>query len=144
MQSLRKKSPSQVLKKGYSDEEVQHIYELGRLSLENGNLRRAETIFKGLTEVAPEYWQGWLAMAVMQAQSSKLEEAADSARRALVIEPEAAEAMILLASIYLTLGDYNLAGTHLGEIGDLIESGLTTNPHIIRLYRLQLTRYESR
>ena len=49
-----RRSPSEVLKRGYADEEVGHLYELGRLCLENGDLRRGEIVLSGITAIAPD------------------------------------------------------------------------------------------
>jgi len=136
--------PSQVLKRGYSEEEVDSIYELGRLFLENGDLRRAEVIMAGLIEVAPDFAPAWLAASVMHVQKGNIEEAISTAERALQVQPDSAEAMLLLSACLLTTGDFNTAGTYLGEIGEKIESGAIDNSYIKRFYNAQLVRYQGR
>lgn len=139
-----RRSPSEVLKRGYSDEEVGHIYELARLSLENGDLRRAEVILNGITEVAPEFWPAWLGMSCVYVQNRAYEEAVYAARQALRLQPECNEAMLFLIACLLTTGDFSAAGTYLGEIGEKIESGAALHPNLVRFYKGQLARYQSR
>jgi len=136
--------PSQVLKRGYSEEEIDSIYELGRLFLENGNSRRAEVIMTGLTEVAPEFSPAWLAASVMQVQKGNIDEAISFAERALQVQPDSSEAMLILSACLLTTGDFNTAGTYLGEVGEKIESGAVENSYIKRFYQAQLVRYQGR
>lgn len=135
---------SDVRRRGYSDEELSHIYELARTLLENGNVKRAESIVNGLIEVAPDFAPSWLAHGYIQILNKNYEAASDAARQALKANPESAEAMLLLVACVLTLGDFSSAGTYLGEIGELIESGRIEDPHLVRLYKGQLARYRLR
>ena len=144
MESPRKRAMSEILKRGYSDEEVNCIYELARFFLENGDLRRAETIFQGLTEVAPDYAPGWLGMAYIQIYNKEWDAAIAATRSALRVEPRSAEGLLYLTACLLTQGDFHTAGSHLGEVGDLIENGSVENPAISRFYKAQLARYQSR
>lgn len=144
MEPGRKRAISEVLKRGYSDEEVNCIYELARFFLENGDLRRAEVIFQGLIEVAPDYAPGWLGMAYIQVQNKEWDAAIGAARAALRVEPRSAEALLCLAACLLTQGDFHTAGTYIGEVSDLIENGAVENQSIVRFYKAQLTRYQSR
>lgn len=140
----RRRSPSEVLKRGYSDEEIAHLYELGRFFLENGDLRRAEVLLSGITEVAPDFGPGWLGMAYIQLQSKNIDGAVFSARQALRVEPEMVEALLYLATCLLTTGDLNAAGTYLGEVGEMIDSGTVDDANVIRFYKAQLARFQSR
>jgi tetratricopeptide (TPR) repeat protein len=137
-------SPSELLKRGYSEEEISHIYELGRLCLENGEIRRAEAIFQGLTEIVPEFSAGWLGLAYVGIQNKNLDDAIFAARQALRLDPEFNEAVLYLTCCLLSVGDYTTAGTYLGEIGEKIEGGAITHPNMIRFYRAQLMRYQNR
>ncbi|MBN8548285.1 MAG: tetratricopeptide repeat protein [Deltaproteobacteria bacterium] len=141
---VRKRQPSEVLKRGYSDEEIANIYELGRLSLENGNLRRAEAIMNGLIEVAPDFACAWLGMAYIHIQNRDFEAALQATRQALKIDPHFNEALLYLVACLLTTGDYSSAGTYLGELGELIESGGLDDPGMVRFYRTQMARYQNR
>jgi Tfp pilus assembly protein PilF len=143
-QPIRKRTTSDVLKRGYSDEEIANIYELGRLSLENGNLRRAEAIMSGLTEVAPDFSCAWLGMSYIHIQNGDVDAALQTTRQALKIDPNFKEALLYLVSCLLTTGDYSSAGTYLGEIGELIESGSLDDPGMIRFFKTQLARYQTR
>lgn len=140
----RKRSPSEILKRGYSDEEIANIYELGRLSLENGNLRRAEAILVGLVEVAPDFASAWLGMSYIHIQNRDFEAALQTTRQALKIDPNFHQATLYLIACLLTTGDYSSAGTYLGELGELIESGGLDDPGMLRFYRTQLARYQTR
>lgn len=138
------RTSSELLRSGYSDDEIDHLYELGRFFLENGEARKAEAVWNGLTSVAPAYAPAWLGMCVVQTQANAIEQAIHSARAALKADPESVEAMLFLASCFLTASDFNAAGTYLGEAGERIESGGVENPQLFRFYRAQLARYQSR
>lgn len=140
----RRRQPSEVLRRGYSADEVAHIYELGRFFLETGATRRAETIFQGLTEAAPDFALGWLGMAVVHIYLDDYQEAVLSAQRALKVDSQLSPAMLVLSACHLTLGDYNSAGTLLGEVGELIENGQVRNPDLVRFFRIQFVRYQNR
>lgn len=140
----RKRKLSEVLKRGYSDEEMRHIYELGRFCLENGQQRQAEVIFTGLTSVAPEFEIAWVALACAKLSLRSYEQAERSARRAIEINPDSVEAQLVLASILLMIGDYNGSGTYLGEVGEAIERGSVSNPNLKRFFSGQLVKYQSR
>lgn len=141
---VRKRRPSEVLKRGYADEEVRHIYELARLSLENGQLRSAEKLFTGITEVAPEFAEGWLGLSYIHTCAKRNNEAIFAARQALRVSPDCVEALLFLIAGLLTAGDVNSAGTYLGEVGERVESGSVNHPQLMRFYRAQLARYQAR
>lgn len=135
---------SDLVRRGYAEEEISSIYELGRLCLENGSLRQAETILLGLTEVAPDYAPAWLGMSYIHIQNRNFDGAIFAARQALRIDPNFTEAMLYLVACLLTTGDFNAAGTYLGEVSDKIEGGLVDDSNVIRFFRAQLARYQSR
>ena len=137
------RSPSDILKRGYADEEIQNIYELARVFLEGGQLKRAEAIFSGLTEIAPEFAAAWLGLAYIHIQNKAYESAAQAARTALQQDPEFVEAMLYLVACLLVAGDLNTAGTFLGEVSERVESGSVENPDAVRFFRMQLARYEN-
>ena len=142
--SDRERRPSEVLKRGYSDEEVQSIYALGKLFLESGDLRKAEVLFGGLTEIAPDFAAGWLGHAYVYASGRNFDQAIYCARQALRINPDLIEATLYLIALFLTTRDYNSAGTYLGEVGERVESGSVQSQELIRFYKGQLARYQSR
>ncbi|WKZ57176.1 MAG: hypothetical protein QY326_00510 [Bdellovibrionota bacterium] len=142
--ALRKRSPSEVLRRGYSDEEIAHIYELGLFFFENGDIRRGEIIMTGITEVAPDFQPAWLGLSYVQLQAGNYEAATRSAQHALKVDPVSVPAMLLLVACALTTGDATAAGTYLGEIGERIDSGEVSDPDILRFYRGQLARYQAR
>jgi hypothetical protein len=125
----------------YSSDEIAHIYELGRLFLENGYLQKGEAVMDGLTQVAPTFYPGWLALSYVRLVNGELEGALECARQAERSEPDRPEVLIYLVITFLAVGDFNGSGTYLGEIRELIEEGVITNPLIKRLYEAQLLRY---
>lgn len=139
-----KRRPSEVLKRGYANEEIGNIYELARLFLENGQLRRAETLLLGITEVAPDFAEGWLALSYVHTCHEQNNEAIFAARQALRIKPDFDEAMLFLIAGLMSAEDYNSAGTYLGEIAERIESGAITHPQLKRFYKALLARYKNR
>ena len=143
MDSPVTRSPSEVIKRGYTDEEILHIYELARVFLESGQLKRAEAIFTGLTEIAPEFAPAWLGLSYIHIQNKAYETATWAARTALQNDAEFIEAMLYLVACLLFAGDFNTAGTFLGEVGERIESGSVDNPDVVRFYQMQLARYEN-
>ena len=136
------RSPSELLKRGYSDEELSHIYELGRLFLENGQIKRAESIFTGVSEVAPDFPAAWLGLAYIQIINASYESACRYARIVLQLDPDNVAAMLYLVPCLLSLGDLNSAGTFLGEVGERIENGSVSDPDFVRFYKMQLVRYQ--
>ncbi|MCB0339917.1 MAG: hypothetical protein KDD53_09945 [Bdellovibrionales bacterium] len=140
----RSRKLSDVLKRGYSDEEVSHVYELGRLYLESGDLAKADSIFQGIVVVAPDFWPAWLGLSYIAVVTERFDQALNSARSALRVMPDSVEAVLFLVSSLISSGDFNTAGSYLGEIAEKIESGGVDNPNVIRFYRAQLARYENR
>lgn len=129
--------------RGYADEELGHIYALARLFLENGNLNAAEVIINGLLEVAPGFAAALLAKSYILIQKGDFESALQNCTQALRLNENFHEAMLFLIACLLTVGDYNNAGTYLGEIGDKIQNGTIDNPYFIRLYKSQLARFNA-
>ncbi|NDC37154.1 MAG: hypothetical protein EBZ48_03775 [Proteobacteria bacterium] len=144
MEVTRRRAVSELLKRSYSEDEVAAVYELGRFCLENGDLRRAETIFLGLSEVAPDFAPAWLGVAYVRVHAKEWDSAIAASRQALRIDPECAEALLFLVTCLLSASDFNSAGTYLGEFGDLVESGQVDSPVALRFYKAQLARYQNR
>jgi Tfp pilus assembly protein PilF len=135
---------NEVSGRGYSDEEVANIYELGRLYLESGNFKAAESIMRGLTEVAPSFTPSWLGLSYLFAMNKNHDSAIACARQALRSQSDSVEALLFLVAFLFSVGDVNSAGTFLGEAGELIESKVIDNHNILRFYRAQLARYQVR
>lgn len=131
-------------RRGYSDEEISAIYELGRLYLESGLFPAAENIMRGLTEVVPEFAPAWLGLCYLHTQNRNNDAALLAARQAVRMDARSVEAQLFLVACFLTSGDYNSAGTYLGEVGEAIELGGVDNPNVIRFFKAQLARYQSR
>lgn len=134
------KSPSEVLRRGYTDTELANIYALARLLLEGGDLGRASVVLKGVREIAPEYTPAWLASAYTAMEQGELESALAFSQRAIELEPGNVTALLYLICCLLTLGDTHSAGSYLGEVGERL-SGDITDQQLLRLYRSQLARY---
>jgi thioredoxin-like negative regulator of GroEL len=111
---------------------------------EHGEMKRAETIFQGLTEVAPQFAPAFIGMALVQFQAGQQELASQSIKQALKIAPQSTEALLFLIACLLTSGDFSSAGTYLGEVGEMIEEGEVEDPSHIRFFKLQLARYQNR
>ena len=135
---------SELPRRSYSEDEVVDIYELGRLWLESGQHRRAEAIMAGLNEVAPHFAPAWLGTSFLRGVAGDFDGALAAAKSALRAEPESVEAMLYVATVSLTLGDFSTAGTYLGEVGERIEQGRSHNPSVVRFFKMQLARYQSR
>lgn len=144
MKAVRERLPSEVIKRGYTDEELAQLYELARFSVEIGQLRRAEVILQGLVEVAPDYVPAWLGLCVVHLARKSHDQALQASQHAVRIAPSSLEAMLLLIACLLITGDFTTAGAYLGEVGERLESEMVDNPALNRFYRLQLARYQYR
>lgn len=140
--SPRKQGDS--LRRNYTDEEVFDIYSLGKLWLDTGQHKRAESLMSGLNEVAPGFAPAWLGTAYLKLTAGDYDDALRAAKSALRINPESAEAMLYIVALSLTLGDASTAGTYLGEVGESIEQDKVSNQHVARLFKMQLARYQNR
>lgn len=131
-------------RRGYSTEEVDTIYELGKLYLAGGNIQAAENIMQGLISVMPDYLPGWLALSYIHGINHNHDSALFAARQAVRIDATSTEAQLFLIACLLTVGDYNAAGTYLGEVNDKVENGSVDNAYHVRFFKAQLVRYHSR
>lgn len=137
----RSSEAPETVRSSYSKEELVDMYALAKMSLETGQIKRAEVITQGLTTVAPDFVPGWLALSVVSASLGNIEHSLEAARKALKIQPDSAPAMMLIVTTAMTLGDAGTAGTYLGEVKEMIEQGRVSDPNIIRLFRMQMVRY---
>ena len=129
---------------GYSDDEISSIYALAVSFLENGVLKQAEIIFAGLVEVLPEFVPAWLGLAYVRGQDGNYDSALVAAQQAVRYDEQSAAAILYLVTFLLTAGDLQSAGTYLGEIADRIESAELQDPQLIRFFRAQMVRYQTR
>lgn len=134
----------ELLKRGYSLEEIEHIYALGRIYLESGNLRQASLIFDGLADIVPTFLPAALAQSVIALFERNYSEAMKAAKRALGSNAQSIEATLLLVIAMLGLEDYNSAGTYLGEVREAIEAGTLREKNLVRIYKMLLARYRTR
>lgn len=128
----------------YSEQEVHLLYELGRLFLENGELRKAEVIFKGIISVDPTFVAAWLGLAYLYHYSSQIDEGIAAAKKVVQLEPGSIEGSLFLVIFLYSSGEISTAGAILGEVREKVESGLVKDPNILRIYRSQLERFSSR
>ncbi|GEM_PF-6108404 len=127
---------------GYSEEEIFSLYDLARLSVEAGELKRAESIANGLSEIAPDFAPAFLIMAYCQVWSKDYEAASDSSERAFKASPNDISVLFFVAATKLLVNDSQRAGTVLGEIGELLEKKRDLEGE--RLYKLLLARFQMR
>ena|SRR3990167_5419648 len=138
----RERSLSDVLKRGYSDDELAHIFALGRFHLENGAYPRALNVMRGLVTVAPEFVPAWLGLAYIHLMNGNSETALSAAREAYKLQPSSPLVVLYLITALLSMGDVAAAGAYLGEVGESIEQG-ESSPDLVRYYRMQLARYKN-
>ena len=141
MESAEKHLPSELLKRGYSNQEIGSIYELARLFMEGGDFRRAELILLGLREVSPDFAPARLALALVHYSKNEFELGIECVKQALKFIPGMPEAVLILAAGLMQLKEFNSAGTYLGELGERIEAGQIEEPKILRIYKALLLRY---
>lgn len=144
MSDVPARKQSEPPRRSYSRDEVVDIYELGKLWLETGQQKRAEAVMAGLNEVAPDFAPAWLGTAFLRGAKLDYEGVIAAATTALRLEPECVEAMLFMVIAALALKDSSMAGTYLGEVGDRIDQGMVANPSVVRLYKMQLSRYQNR
>lgn len=142
--NIRPRSPSEMIRRGYTDAEIESIFALARLFLESGSFSRASVILKGLIEVAPEFAPAWLALGYIAIMNGEYEQALGQSSQVLRRNPTNPEAMLMNVICSLSTGDINSAGTYLGELKDGIDGETINNPQLIRLYQSQLVRFQSR
>jgi hypothetical protein len=142
--NIRPRSPSDVIRRGYTDAEIESIFALGRLFVESGSFSRAVVILKGLTEVVPDYAPAWLALGYISIMNGEYEQALGHSGQVLRRNPTQPEAMLMNVICSLCTGDINSAGTYLGELKDAIDGEMINNPQLVRLYQSQLVRFQSR
>lgn len=138
------KTDSELVRKNYTDEEITLIYELARLSFESGNHRRAEILARGLIAVAPDFIPSYIVLAMVLAFSKIYDQANDLLQTVLRLNEHSLEAQLLAASIYLTQGNYTMAGTMLGEAAEQIKFASDVAPSLKSFYQIQLARFEGR
>lgn len=133
---------SEVIRKGYSDEEIRHIYALGKLFLENGQVHKSERIMIGLTYISPNFVPAWISLCYIYYISRQFTKALESIRQAHALEPSNPNVLVLLVLSLLEEQYIREAGTFLGELRELIELGEVESPLIERLYSSQVMRFE--
>ena len=139
----RERKASGLVKRGYSDNEVAAIYNLARIFLESGDIRRAQVIFKGLNIIAPNFAPAFLGTCAVCVSNADYDEALRAARKAHQLDLTLVESELFLTTCLLTAKDYNTAGTLLGGIAEKVENKEVADPQIIRFFNAQLARYRS-
>lgn len=144
MNSLIPRSSGDLSRSGYSEDEIFAIYALACTFLENGALKQGEALLVGLAEIVPDFSPVFMALAYIRGQDGNFESAQSLSEQALRIDPDSPAAMLYLITFLLTTGDMQTAGTYLGEIADRIESTDIQDPTLIRFFRAQMARYQTR
>ncbi len=139
-----KSAALQLTRRTYSAEEIDSLYEFGRVALQDGKLRIAEAVFHGLNHIAPDYAPAWLGSSYVHIFNAQIDQAVFCSRQAQRIDSESVEASLFLVACLMSTGDYNTAGTLLGEVGDRIEAGANFSPEVLRFYKAQLARFQNR
>lgn len=127
---------------GYSEDQIFALYELARISIEAGELKRAEVIASGLSEIAPDFAPAFLVLAYCQVWSKDYEAASDTSEKAFKIAPEDLSVLFFVAATKLLVNDSHRAGTILGEIGEKLDG--RRDHETERLYKLLLARFQMR
>ena len=131
------------IKKKYSDEELDAIYSLGLALIENGDIIKARNIFDGLIQVDNTFLPGLLGMIYLEIEAGNFQDASKLCQRALEVNPNSYETMLMYVACLISLEDFNKAGTYLGEIADAIEGEIIFDYDIIRFYKSQIIRYQN-
>ena len=128
-------------KRGYSDSEIQALFEIGRLHLVAGDLGAAEAIFRGLADLSTEYLPAWLGIAYVKYLEGDFEAGLHAARQAMRVDPNSISGLLMLINGLLCTEDINSAGAFLGEAREQLEVSVPPVEHR-RLYKMLLARYQ--
>lgn len=129
------------LSRRYSDAEVQAIFEVGRLQVVAGEIGAGEAIFRGLTDVAPDYLPAWIGIAYARYIEGDFEAGLQAARQAVRVDPNSIAGLLMLVNGLLCTDDINSAGAFLGEAREQLEVSAPPAEHR-KLYKLLLARYQ--
>ncbi|HMO01952.1 MAG TPA: hypothetical protein PKD37_01465 [Oligoflexia bacterium] len=143
-QKISEQEFKEISRARYSEDEQRSLYELGRFFLECGELEKAEQIFGGLNEVAPTFLFAWLGSAYVWYHAKNWDQGIFASRQALRILPESSEAILYLVVGLFNVGDFNSAGSYLGEINEQIDRGVKLSPPVSRFFKLSLARFQAR
>ena len=136
-------SPSEILRRGYSDQEVKDIYAFGRYLFGAGRLNDARAVFEAVSNIVPSFLPGWLGLCAVQVQIGNKEQAVSAARHAYRLGPDYPLVILFLIIALLGTGDYTAAGSYLGELGEKVDAGMVNDTRLVRLYRAQISRYRA-
>lgn len=143
----RKRRPSEVLRRGYSNEEIENIYALGRAYIISAKFGSAEKLFKGLSILAPDYVYGHLGLAYCQllkagGNQELLKKVLLTTKQALRIDPRNQHALIFHIIILLSISEFKSAGSYLGELGEQVESGKSLDADVQKFFNSQKLRFK--
>src|SRR5438132_4048853 len=104
--------PRRVLAK--EDRERWNDYGIGLLL--QGDLRGAEAAFRNVTQIDPQYPDGWVNIGRVQVQEGNLSAAREVLEKALALQPNLARAHFFYARVLKQEGSYDQAINHLREV----------------------------
>jgi len=96
------------------DRERWNDYGIGLLL--QGDLRGAEAAFRNVTEIDPQYPDGWVNIGRAQVQEGNLAAAREVLEKALALQPNLARAHFFYARVLKEEGSYDQAVSHLREV----------------------------
>ena len=141
--SERQKALSEHIRRGYSNNEIEELFALAHLFLSIGSIHKAETILKGVVNIAPSYSAAFLGLSYVSIMKEDISEAIKHAETALVADTDSIEAILYLAALLMTSGDNARAGAFIGEAGEMLEKAQLKNASVRKFYNMQLTRYQA-
>lgn len=138
------KNHSGILKNGYTQEEMELLYSLGKTYIDITSYNSAEKIFNGLITIDPDHVSSWIALSVINFIRGDLDASYSQAKQALRINSNLAEAQLVLITVLLSQSDYTTAGAYLGEVKELVDSKRIQKQDLVRYFKAQLLRFEYR
>ena len=82
-------------------------------------------------------------MIYLEIEAGNFQDASKLCQRALEVNPNSYETMLMYVACLISLEDFNKAGTYLGEIADAIEGEIIFDYDVIRFYKSQIIRYQN-
>lgn len=120
--------------KGYSDEELYEISQLGYLLFLNGRLREAQTMFEGLVAVDPRNEYYYRALGVVYHRQGDAERAIRQFTHAITVAPRSVQAYVNRAEVHIARRDFARA---LADLKDASQLGPSQHPVVRKAQALR-------